>query len=311
MATEQQLLPRKLATGLGWFSIGLGLAELTTPDVIAKIIGVDPDGKTRNTLRFYGARELAAGIGILAQSNPAPWLWARVAGDALDISTMAKAATSGDTSRGKAIFALASLAGVTIADIVCAKQLSGQSQTSSDRSGQTSSDISSSIIVRCSAEEVYSFWRNFTRLPEIFDRLESVQDLDNRRSHWRLSLPMGRTLEWDSEVTEDRPNSRIAWRSVSSSAPHTGEVRFEPATGNRGTKVTVRMNWQGLGSGLGKLFGLVPNQHVNIALHNLKQLLELGEVFKSDSSIHRGMYPAQPPEQYQPSGASERAEVHV
>ena len=73
-------------------------------------------------------------------------------------------------------------------------------------------------------------------------------------------------------------------------------MRFEPATGNRGTKVHVEIRPEGFGTSLGKLFGLVPEQHVKIALHNLKQLLETGEIAKSDASIHRGMHAARPPQ---------------
>jgi uncharacterized membrane protein len=105
-------------------------------------------------------------------------------------------------------------------------------------------------------------------------------------------------LEWDAETTSDEPNSRIAWRSLSTTTPHSGEVRFEAATGQRGTKVTVEIQPAGMGGSIGKLFGLIPEQHVKIALRNLKQLLELGEIVKSDASIHRGMYPAQPPAEY-------------
>ena len=64
----------------------------------------------------------------------------------------------------------------------------------------------------------------------------------------------------------------------------------------------VEIRPEGLGTSLGKLFGLVPEQHVKIALHNLNQLLELGEITKSDASIHRGKHAARPPEQYVETG---------
>jgi uncharacterized membrane protein len=160
------------------------------------------------------------------------------------------------------------------------------------------SAITSSITISRTPEEVYSFWRDFTRLPEIFDRLESVQALEDNRSRWKLALPFGRSLEWDAEITDDQSNARIAWRSLSSSAPHSGEVRFEPAAGQRGTKVTVRIQPQVASAVIAKLVGVVPEQHVNIALHNLKQMMETGEIAKSDASIHRGMHPAVPPGTY-------------
>ncbi len=310
MATEQRVSPQQLAKGLGWFSIGLGLAEIVTPNLVANLIGVTDDSKTRKVLRFYGARELAAGFGILSQSNPSGWLWGRVAGDVLDISSLCKAMTTDDNDRGKSIATAAALIGVTLADIYCAKQLSSVTDNPQSRTTATNS-ITASIIIARDRNEVYGFWRDFTRLPEIFDRLESVRTVGDRRSHWKLALPMGRSLEWDAEISDDQPNSRIAWRSLSSSAPHSGEVRFEPATGNRGTKVRVEIRPEGLGATLGRLFGLVPEQQVKIALHNLKQLLETGEIAKSDASIHRGMHAAQPPEQYIASGEGLRTAASV
>jgi uncharacterized membrane protein len=175
------------------------------------------------------------------------------------------------------------------------------------KAGRSEAAIASSIIIARNPDEIYGFWRDFTRLPEIFDRLESVRALDSKRSHWKLALPVGRSLEWDAEITDDYPSRRIAWRSLSSSAPHSGEVRFERAAGQRGTKVSVSIRPEGVGSNLGKLFGIVPEQHVNIALHNLKQLLETGEIAKSDASIHRGTHPARPPEHYVGAGESVRA----
>jgi uncharacterized membrane protein len=297
MANEQRVSSQQLANGLGWFSIGLGLAEIAAPHALADFIGVNHGRKTRTTLRVYGAREVAAGIGILSSTNPSGWLWARVAGDILDLSSLCKAMASDRNDRNRAAAAAAAVVAVTLADVRCAMQVSAAKSNGQAR--RAAAPIAASIIIGRNLDEVYAFWREFTRLPEIFDRLESVTTLDNRRSHWKLALPMGRTLEWDAETTEDQPNSRIAWRSLSSSAPHSGIVRFETATGQRGTKVNVEIHPAGLSTGIGKLLGFVPEQHVKIALHNLKQLLEIGEIVKSDASIHRGMHPARPPEEYQ------------
>jgi uncharacterized membrane protein len=310
MAIEQRVSPQQLATGLGWFSIGLGLAKIATPNLVADLIGVRDDNKTRKVLRCYGVRELAAGSGILSQSNPSGWLWARVAGDVLDISSLCKAMIADDDDRGKGIATAAALIGVTLADVYCAKQLSNGTDRSQSHTTAVNS-ITASIIIARDRNEVYEFWRDFEHLPQIFDRLESVRKLGDRRSHWKLALPMGRSLEWDAEITDDQPNSRIAWRSLSSSAPHSGEVRFERATGNRGTKVKVEIRPEGVGTSLGKLFGLVPEQHVKIALHNLKQLLEVGEIAKSDASIHRGKHAAHPPGQYVAAGQGVRTAVSV
>src|SRR5689334_5578721 len=68
----------RLAHGLGWFSIGLGLIEILTPKTLERFLGIQ---QHRLLIRVMGLREIASGIGILAGRRPAGWLWARVAGD--------------------------------------------------------------------------------------------------------------------------------------------------------------------------------------------------------------------------------------
>src|SRR5678816_3384727 len=81
---------RRTARALGWFSIGLGMAELLAPRAMARTTGL----RGRHALiRACGLREIATGIGLLASDNPRPWLWARVAGDALDVITLASGAS--------------------------------------------------------------------------------------------------------------------------------------------------------------------------------------------------------------------------
>src|SRR5678816_797739 len=70
---------RSPARALGWFSIGLGLAELAMPRRLARIAGA-PNLPTMT--RIFGLREIGTGIGILTSKDPSPWLWGRVAGDA-------------------------------------------------------------------------------------------------------------------------------------------------------------------------------------------------------------------------------------
>ena len=75
-----------LAQGLGWFSIGLGAAELMAPHQLARFLGME---EHTQLIRAYGAREIATGIGILTQEDPTPWMWGRVGGDMLDLGTLA------------------------------------------------------------------------------------------------------------------------------------------------------------------------------------------------------------------------------
>ena len=109
----------QIARKLGWLSIGLGVAELTMPKTVARTMGVD-GGK--RLIQLFGLREIAAGVGILSQRKRAPWLWARVAGDALDVAALI-AAMVASKKRGVVAATLATVAAVAVADIVCAGQL--------------------------------------------------------------------------------------------------------------------------------------------------------------------------------------------
>lgn len=111
---------RALAQGLGWFSVGLGLAELLAPRTLGRWLGLEEHA---GLIRAYGARELAAGIGILAREDPTPWLWTRVAGDALDLATLATRIGDDNPQRGNVGIALAAVAGVTALDVMCAQAL--------------------------------------------------------------------------------------------------------------------------------------------------------------------------------------------
>jgi hypothetical protein len=127
-----------VAYGLGWFSIALGVAEIAAPRSLSRMLGME--GHER-LIQAYGLREIATGIGILSSDNPAPWIWGRVAGDALDIATVATALHDGNRQRDNVKVTLAALAGVTAIDAACAQALTmDQKQPQrifdySDRSG--------------------------------------------------------------------------------------------------------------------------------------------------------------------------------
>jgi len=113
---------QKVAVGLAWFSLGLGLYETVAPGHLSRPLG--REGR-EGLLRFYGFREIGAGAGIFAsQPNPAPWVWARVGGDALDLATLGRALGPDSSKRRNAFIALASVVLVTALDIACARQLS-------------------------------------------------------------------------------------------------------------------------------------------------------------------------------------------
>jgi hypothetical protein len=113
----------KMARGLGYFSIALGIAELAVPGAICRAAGARG---LENVVRGYGARELATGVAILTSDDPEPWIWTRVAGDIVDIATVATGRGQDDRSRARSTLALATLAAVTFVDLACANGLDGE-----------------------------------------------------------------------------------------------------------------------------------------------------------------------------------------
>lgn len=106
---------------LGWFSIGLGLAELLAPRGLSRFIGVRDH---RPLVRVLGLREITSGVGILTRARPTGWLWSRVAGDATDLALLRAAFRSYRARPGRLGVATAAVAGVTLLDVICSRRLS-------------------------------------------------------------------------------------------------------------------------------------------------------------------------------------------
>jgi uncharacterized membrane protein len=282
---------------LGWLSIGLGLAELVAPRHVARWIGVDEgDGQLR-LLMAMGARELTCGVGLLSQSRPERWAWARTAGDVLDMALLGSAVQSGRADRSRALRALAAVLGVTALDAGIASAL-----TRDARAQSGSISVTRGITICRRPDDVYAFFRDFENLPTFMSHLERVRVRDGR-SHWRARGPLGVAVDWDAEIVEDRPGELIAWRSVpGSDVPNRGRVRFRPVHGRGAapieTEMIVDLEYDppagALGKTVAKLFGEEPSQQIASDLRRLKQVLETGEVLHSDASVHRWLHPARP-----------------
>lgn len=109
-----------LARTLGWFSIGLGLAELAAPRSLSRFVGLHGRAPI---LKAYGLREVATGLGILTSPRPTGWIKGRVAGDALDLATLATGARRGNNRMGGLALAIGGVAIVTLIDLCCAARM--------------------------------------------------------------------------------------------------------------------------------------------------------------------------------------------
>lgn len=270
-----------LANGLGWLSIGLGLAELLAPRVVSRAAGVADHPLL---LRALGMREIVSGVGILGQTRPTGWLWARVAGDAMDLALLGIAAASEKNRRNRIAIAASAVAGVAALDMLSSLQhrkleKAGQLPEADDGSVH----VEKCITVNRSADDCYRFWRDFENFPRFMKHLESVTAADDTRSHWVAKGPAGTSFEWDAEITADKEGELLAWSSTADAqVQNAGMVRFERAPGDRGTIVWIDMQYKPpggkAGSAVARLFGEEPAQQIEEDLRRFKWLIETGEI---------------------------------
>jgi uncharacterized membrane protein len=279
--------PERVARALGWFSIGLGLAQLLAPRAVARLWG--SDGRHSGLIRCSGVREIASGLLIFSQGKrPVAGVWSRVAGDAMDLAALSAAAASPRSSKTGVALAAANVLGVGALDLLCAQELSRKQGTLTEDGAVR---VIRSITVNRPAADIYRFWRDVENLPRFMYHLKSVQSTAPGRSNWVTTSPGGGSVEWDSEIVADHPGELIAWRSLEGSQmENAGTVRFEPRPGGRGTIVRVELEYRPPGgiaaAALASVFNESAHQQLDDDLRRLKQVLETGEVVRSDGSPH-------------------------
>jgi uncharacterized membrane protein len=142
-------------------------------------------------------------------------------------------------------------------------------------------DLEKSIRIDAAPDEVYDMWSNYENFPRFMSHVVDVRDMGRRRSHWVVQGPAGTQFEFDSVLTEQTKNRRLAWRSEpGAQIPNAGSVEFEPYRG--GTRVTVRLSYSppagALGHGLASLFGSDPKGQMDDDLARMKQYIERGKI---------------------------------
>jgi uncharacterized membrane protein len=269
-----------LPRGLGWASAGLGIPSLMAPRWFNRFIGVGESPRHQAITAVVGVRELASAAGLLTSENP-EWLWARVAGDLMDLGLLGAALANHD-GKGlrRTVAATVAIAGITGLDLYAAV-------TRSRRKSEV--DLTAAVTVGTSPQEAYNQWRQLDSLPQFMAHLDEVRSTGNGTTHWRASAPFGRSVEWDAEIVDDVAGERIAWRSVGEpDVPNDGEVRFRPAPGGRGTEIHVALRYWVPGGKLGetvaRYFGEDPHQQLDDDLRRFKQIVETGEVVRSDGA---------------------------
>lgn len=312
----------RLTQALGWASVGLGAPLLLAPAESAKALGTEDGQRQRTVLAGVGARELAAAAGLLAQGSPL-WLWSRVAGDLTDLALLGSAlgrqpqrkraaavpGPGGPSARSRTAAAVAAVAAVTAVDLYAAVSRGRRSRR------ESAVTLTAAVTVTRPPQEVYDRWRQLDRLPDFMAHLDDVTVTGPRGSHWRATAPFGMTVEWDAEITRDVRGELIAWQSLERSKVRTdGEVRFTPAPNGQDTEVHVTLRYaMPAGRGgqvLARYFGEDPRQQLDDDLRRFKQVMETGEVVRSEGAPGgkraRGEFPQRPA---RPLTAKELAEV--
>ena len=133
-------------------------------------------------------------------------------------------------------------------------------------------EMEKSIVVEAPLREVYNQWTQFEEFPRFMEGVVEVRQLDDKRVYWRANIA-GAEREWHAEITDQTPDRRIAWKSLTG-PEHGGAVLFRPVAGG-GTEVTMRMQYEpeGVTENVGDALGLV-GRRIQGDLERFKDFIE-------------------------------------
>ncbi|MFD6348095.1 SRPBCC family protein [Streptomyces roseolus] len=129
------------------------------------------------------------------------------------------------------------------------------------------------IEVEAPLRQVYDQWTQFEEFPRFMDGVEEVRQLDDRLCHWRTKVA-GATREFDTEIVDQLPDERIAWRTVGGDVRQKGVVTFERVDDEH-TLVHLKMEVEpsGMTDRIGQAMGFV-EQRIEGDLHRFKDFIE-------------------------------------
>jgi uncharacterized membrane protein len=250
----------KLADGLGWFSLGLGTAQLLAPGEVNRMIGVHDDPRTRFWQRVVGLQELSAAAGILGVRRVREWLWGRTAGDVVHLTMLERAFQGRCEDPARLAGAIVSVLGTFAADAYAAARLTTQPNREDDFM-----KASASITVNAPRETVQRAWQEFEQRTDGSSRIGPI------------------------EVVGQDPGRSVQWRTAGQAQVKvSGVTTFTEAPGDRGTEIHVRISYDlpagAVGAVIEKVKGDDPHQRMQDDLRRFKQLTETGEIARSDGA---------------------------
>lgn len=143
--------------------------------------------------------------------------------------------------------------------------------------------VTRAVTILRPAQELYDFWRRLENVTRVVKYPVTITTLSENESHWSVTAPGGKRVEWDAVITEERQNELISWRSrEGADVPNSGRVQFIPAPPDEGTEVVVDLEYLPPGGKLAallaKLTGKEAGQQVMETLRRFKALMEAGEI---------------------------------
>ena len=143
---------------------------------------------------------------------------------------------------------------------------------------------------------LYRFWSDVTKFPLWQEHVVSVTPTSSKQSHWVVGNPEdadGKRMEFDSEITEDVPGEKIAWKSITGPVDQSGEVQFHARRDGRGTVVTLIQHTKigAVANAVASTAERGPKQTVIENLRHFKELSEAGEIpsVKGQAHVPRGI----------------------
>ncbi|WP_225851094.1 SRPBCC family protein [Streptomyces sp. HPF1205] len=135
------------------------------------------------------------------------------------------------------------------------------------------SAVEESIEVAVPVTAVYNQWTQFEDFPQFMDGVERIEQRTPTLTHWKTSVG-GVTREFDAQITEQIPDERVAWTTVSGEAKQAGVVTFHRLDDTH-TKVMLQLDHdpQGIADTVGDKLGFVKRQ-ITGDLKRFKQFIE-------------------------------------
>jgi uncharacterized membrane protein len=156
----------------------------------------------------------------------------------------------------------------------------------SSKTAEPDRELSSeAVTIARPTGELYAFWRDVDNLPKFVENLAGIEKIDDQRSRWTVKAPGGKTVSWESVITDDQPGKSISWQSAEGAdVPNSGKVEFRDA-GQRGSVVRALIAYDPPGGIIGKIvakmFQREPRIQSRRDLRRFKQLMETGEISTS------------------------------